>query len=810
MATKKPETVHQKTFEKWPFKEEFRVLATDSDGNITKLQCKICADNLAAIRAEAARRNVKGAAFNGIVNLADGVECVHRGNLSRHIKPGGLHDWAKQRFGKSPVASTSSAPQAGPPSGSGQRRIDILIDQTSSTAYRHLFNTALCIVRHERPFSDFRSLVTLQRKNGIKLLSGKDTDKCCRQFVSIMAAILRQDIAKMLLRSNFFSGLMDGSQARKTGSEKELIYAKIAVNGCTVELLVKCQDMAEIGGEDARSLKQAYDQAFLDSCEVPKERHDKLMVSICTDGASVNMGKYNGACTQLKAEREWLLVVHCSNHRLELAIKDAFASDKSFEEVDEIMTQMYYHFRNSGKAKRIFTATAIALGVTCVAFTKAHGTRFQNHKYRACKAMVINFLPLCLYCENMIETPGACKTETVAKLRGYLRKFLSYSYLSSLNFYMQVLRVTAQMSYVLQTPTSLITDVIESISEAKTNLRELTATEEDLPFDTEGTAESDSVKLSAKATNLPATLAFKEKLNEKQKRQVEKYCTIVKQDYDIKFVRQGKANVRRVKETLIPAISEAIDARFAPFLSEQEIYASVQIADHRCWDFEEKTFGLDKIQKLSEHFQEPLGYHEYDMKKAQSEFRQLKAVVAAKYRKFRNPLQLWKTVFQHYVSKYPNILLLIELCLCFAWSSATVERGFSVCGRTLTDARTSMSKGTLDDLLVLRINLPSLEKLDSEYETSLVDRAVSQYLSTPRRKSGKAKQVAKSGGSSEPGPAIMPTPFSSSRNPLLEDDSHLYISETDSDADSVSDDSEISDVESVEMPMEFEEEILSD
>lgn len=31
---KKPEIVHLNRFEKWPFKERFKILATDSDGEI--------------------------------------------------------------------------------------------------------------------------------------------------------------------------------------------------------------------------------------------------------------------------------------------------------------------------------------------------------------------------------------------------------------------------------------------------------------------------------------------------------------------------------------------------------------------------------------------------------------------------------------------------------------------------------------------------------------------------------------------------------------------------------------------------------
>ena len=51
---------------------------------------------------------------------------------------------------------------------------------------------------------------------------------------------------------------MDGSQPRKTGTEKELLYSKVAVRGQTVELLLGCIYVDDYGG-DVKSLKRAVD-----------------------------------------------------------------------------------------------------------------------------------------------------------------------------------------------------------------------------------------------------------------------------------------------------------------------------------------------------------------------------------------------------------------------------------------------------------------------------------------------------------------------------------------------------------------------
>ena len=42
------------------------------------------------------------------------------------------------------------------------------------------------------------------------------------------------------------------------------------------------------------------------------------------------------------------------------------------------------------------------LDIMYVAFVKSDGTHFQNHKYRAIKALIINYIPMSLLMENYI------------------------------------------------------------------------------------------------------------------------------------------------------------------------------------------------------------------------------------------------------------------------------------------------------------------------------------------------------------------------------------------------------------------------
>ena len=197
---------------------------------------------------------------------------------------------------------------------------------------------------------------------------------------------------------------MDGSQPRKTGHEKELLYAKVVIRGQAVTLLLKCIQMDDYGS-DAVDLKRAVDETIT-SEYINEEQYKIKLVCVCADGDSVNMGRNKGAVTNIKKTRPWLLDIHCSNHRLELAVQDAFKEDAAFTKVDELLLQLYQLTKNSGKVKRLLKATAMRLDVISVNFIKSSVTRFQNHKYRAIKKLIINYIPMSELMENYLQ-PGS-------------------------------------------------------------------------------------------------------------------------------------------------------------------------------------------------------------------------------------------------------------------------------------------------------------------------------------------------------------------------------------------------------------------
>ena len=53
-----------------------------------------------------------------------------------------------------------------------------------------------------------------------------------------------------------------------------------------------------------------------------------------------------GVTTVLKnMDREWLVIIHCMNHRLELAMKDSYKADPSFQRIGKDLIVIWATFR---------------------------------------------------------------------------------------------------------------------------------------------------------------------------------------------------------------------------------------------------------------------------------------------------------------------------------------------------------------------------------------------------------------------------------------------------------------------------------
>ena len=90
-----------------------------------------------------------------------------------------------------------------------------------------------------------------------------------------------------------------------------------------------------------RCFKKGLDSVF-ETGNNPIDNYQTKLVNATTDAANVNLGIYEGALTIMAEQRPWLVTIHCVNHHLQLAIKDAVSDINKFQECDKFYLNEYY------------------------------------------------------------------------------------------------------------------------------------------------------------------------------------------------------------------------------------------------------------------------------------------------------------------------------------------------------------------------------------------------------------------------------------------------------------------------------------
>lgn len=305
-----PATVTEKTFLKWPTGGVLGYKTREGENGeklIDVVWCRTCSKHVNKIKA-----NSKQSGAADIDAFVQGTSFVTRYTILRHIdkskghklgleyedlenqalnrakRPGGpividsYVDDDDQSASARPTPSTgsSSSGSASGPGGKRQRRVDELIHTQAHEAYGKMFKTAYLLACDGLPLNKFKTLTAIQKANGVKLIHGCDSAGKAKEFIGYIADAIRDKIGVLVASAAAFSLLSDGSQARKTGMEKELIFVRIVRCGIPIYYCIALQDIP--GDSTAENIKRAIDQviSLVKSCRCPRI-YLPAVVSVC-------------------------------------------------------------------------------------------------------------------------------------------------------------------------------------------------------------------------------------------------------------------------------------------------------------------------------------------------------------------------------------------------------------------------------------------------------------------------------------------------------------------------------------------------
>ena len=193
------------------------------------------------------------------------------------------------------------------------------LDRKQVYKYQAFFNTAYLIAKRNFSFHDFEFLLKLQNKNGLQLGENYQNIQGAKTFIESIAHELRQHTINSLQKCRFFSLMADGSTDRSV-AEQESVFVRYVVGGEPVSKFIASQEV-----KDARAagVLDAIDTALSVVSGVSIKTQAEKLININLDGASVNMGIYNGVAARVRNRNgQHVTVTHCINHGLELSVLD--------------------------------------------------------------------------------------------------------------------------------------------------------------------------------------------------------------------------------------------------------------------------------------------------------------------------------------------------------------------------------------------------------------------------------------------------------------------------------------------------------
>ena len=165
------------------------------------------------------------------------------------------------------------------------------------------------------------------------------------------------------------------------------------------------------------------------------------------DGAAINTGIQSGLGVKFKETAPWINVIHCFNHRLELAMKDMF-SGTFFKDITTMLVKLYILYRKSPKQLRELKTFSKMYKRSIPKPYKSYGTRWIAHTLKAMETVLQNYGVFMQHLELLAQTDSQVLKR--AELVGWAKKWMNTKYPIHLTIYLDVLTPSKVFSLSFQ------------------------------------------------------------------------------------------------------------------------------------------------------------------------------------------------------------------------------------------------------------------------------------------------------------------------------------------------------------------------
>lgn len=310
---------------------------------------------------------------------------------------------------------------------------------------KRILRTAYFVAKHDRPLTDFEKLIDLQKANGLKMGIILHSRFTALNMINLIAVEMKTRIVSHIQQMS--SKLCVLADEATTDGKKAviIIYIKFCVDVCPQ---IAVLDLVELTRRDAGSVADTIENSLLRAGFQRKYLEDHW-VQFAADGASVMLGKLSGVGIRLKKRYRCIMLWHCLNHRLELAVDDVLKTMNTLNSFRTFMDKLYSHFSQSTKNRQEIEAVAAELNTQLLRIGRILDVRWVSSSLRSVRAVWTAHRALFVYLDAGAED-GTREATQRATMRGLANRLSSKQFVLDLGLMHDALEELSSLSLQLQ------------------------------------------------------------------------------------------------------------------------------------------------------------------------------------------------------------------------------------------------------------------------------------------------------------------------------------------------------------------------
>lgn len=308
-----------------------------------------------------------------------------------------------------------------------------------------IFRTAYFLSKQERPFSDFPALIDLQITNGLDmgiLLQSRQTAGDICQFIG--DEMLIKLISYIVASEQKISIMIDESTTSSTATTLA-VCMKTIINSVPSSFFI---GLIEIKRANSKNITVELMNHLVKLGFTEQWLQDHL-ICFASDGASSMLGRKAGVATKLLSKFPSLLIWHCANHRLELAVGDTVTSVHGVNNFKIFMDKLYTVYHASPKNRYELKECANEIDEQLFSIGRVLDTRWVSSSFRTVNAVLKNFQSLVLHFQKAANDFSRKSTDR-QMYKGLLEYITTYNFVSNICIMADSLLCLSELSKLLQ------------------------------------------------------------------------------------------------------------------------------------------------------------------------------------------------------------------------------------------------------------------------------------------------------------------------------------------------------------------------